>query len=169
MHRQSPTIPSECDLCHWLFQLRRCQHANCAVLRPPLCPNSTHLLVLYCLCAHLQLAAHHHHISFPPLPRKEEKRAPEPNRLLRLRSRSTPAGHDLVHCVVLPPTNSHRILPDICLCANVNNLVEGDSRHMPCVLEPFPSLRVNASYQGFKTLTRFVYPLALALSILKSH
>lgn len=75
----SPPIPASHHTVSWLFSLRWRHDAHRTLLRPPVVANAPHLLVLRGIGEDLQLAAYHHSVAFPPLPRPETERVAQPH------------------------------------------------------------------------------------------
>src|SRR6266498_3707801 len=164
LHRQSPTVPTTNNLLHRVLLLRRRQHADLPLLRSPLSPNPPHLLLLRCLRQDLQLAAHNHHLTLPPLSRKETKCPSESYRFLRLRSRSVASGDDPVHTSILPATDCGSVLFDICVRQDGNYQFEGCFGYAVGISEPLPPFCPDAESQGFETSTRYILSTAYLIS-----
>ena len=153
LHRKPKAHIAEGHLLHWLFELRRCQHAHRSLLGSALCAHLAHLLLLYCLGPHFQLAVDHHHLFVPPFPRQEAKYTPESDRLVRLRSRSASVGDDTLHFALLLAAYGDSLLSHLCICADGNHIVEGGIGHVPGMLESLSIVRIDVTREGLSAPT----------------
>lgn len=67
-HCKFTALPSSRYICCWVLKLCGRQHAHCPLLRSRVYTDCAHLLVLYRVGTHLQLATDYYHIPIPPVP-----------------------------------------------------------------------------------------------------
>lgn len=79
MRWQLTTPIASRHLLHRLLKLRRSLHAHIHVLRPTVDIDRAHILLLHRLSTYIPLAAHHHHVTLPPLQRQKAQRSTKPN------------------------------------------------------------------------------------------
>lgn len=151
---ESPAVLASCHLLHRILQFRRSEHAHLSFLRPTFGIDRAHLLLLYSICKDLSLAANHHRLPIPSVPRQETQRPTKPYRFLRLRSRPAAVGHNSFHPLILPPAHSHRLLSNLHLRPNGHNILKGCAGHAAGLLEPFSSFCIDVADQGFQAFTR---------------
>ncbi len=154
MHRQPKTVSTSCNILHRLLELCWSKHAYISVLRLVVRPNPAHIFLLHCISPHIQLAAHNHNVSVPPVPRQEAKRPPEPYRFLRLRPRPASPRHDSFHTVVLLTPYRHCILLDFCIGADGHHLAQSGVGHSIGLFESLSSFRPHVTHQGLTAFTR---------------
>ena len=139
---------------HRFCLLRRGHHATKSHVRPVVSMHPSHLLLLHCIRAYLRLAAHHHHIPLPSLPRKEAQCSSESDRLLRLRAGPAFARYHPVHAALLPPAHRYGLLHDLCACQDGHYLSQSDPRHPIGLSKPLSPVRAHVTSQRPIPITR---------------
>jgi phosphatidylinositol glycan class Q protein len=145
LRQSSTSTSSHPDTGGWLFGFCWSDDANLNVLGSGIFTDTAHLFFLHCIGPHLSLAADHHDLVIPLISWQETQRAPKPNRLMRLRSRSAVTRNNPLHVTIFPVANRLRLLPDLCKCKGRRHRSQSRPRDWFSLPESLPALRRYAS------------------------